>query len=61
MLATCDYCDLLADHIAIPPMPPVVPPFVMVVTFVAAAVLSTRFTVLGAFPSGRPRAPPVFS
>ncbi|PRE45492.1 DUF2946 domain-containing protein [Burkholderia multivorans] len=61
MLAACGYCDLLADHIAIPSMPPVLPPFVMVVMFVAAAVLSTRFTPLGAFPFGRPRAPPVFS
>ncbi|WP_246797201.1 DUF2946 domain-containing protein [Burkholderia perseverans] len=61
MLAACGYCDLLADHIAIPSMPPVVPPFVIMVVFAAVAVLSTRFTPLGAFPSGKPRAPPVFS
>lgn len=61
MLAACGYCDLLAGHIAIPSMPPVLAPLVMVVMLIAAAVLSTRFTPLGAFPSGRPRAPPVFS
>lgn len=61
MLAACGYCDLLAGHIAIPSIPPVLPPLVMVVMFVAAAVLSTRFTPLGAFPSGKPRAPPAFS
>jgi hypothetical protein len=60
-LAACGYCDLLADHIALPALPPA--SFVVVVLAVIAAVpaLSIRFTPLGAFPSGRPRAPPAFS
>jgi hypothetical protein len=58
-LAACSYCDLLADHIAMPAVPPVMPLLVLLVAIAAAPVLSTRFTPLGAFPSGRPRAPPV--
>ena len=59
-LAACGYCDLLADHIAMPAVPP--SPLVLVMLLVAVAVpaLSVRFTPLGAFPSGRPRAPPAF-
>jgi hypothetical protein len=57
-LAACGYCDLLADHVAMPTLPPSPMPFVMLVAIAAVAVLSTRFTPLGAFPSGRPRAPP---
>ncbi|HTI18875.1 MAG TPA: DUF2946 domain-containing protein [Trinickia sp.] len=59
MLAACGYCDLLADHVAIPAMPPVLLPFVLLLTLVVATVRSTRYTPFGAFPSGRPRAPPV--
>ena len=57
-LAACGYCDLLADHVAMPTLPPSPMAFVMLVAIAAVAVLSTRFTPLGAFPSGRPRAPP---
>jgi hypothetical protein len=59
-LAACSYCDLLADHIAVPGVPPVMPVLVVLIAIAAAPILSTRFTPLGAFPSGRPRAPPVF-
>ena len=57
-LAACGYCDLLADHPALPAVP--APTLLLVVLIVAMAVpvLSTRFTPLGAFPSGRPRGPP---
>jgi hypothetical protein len=58
-LAACGYCDLLADHVAVPTMPAVLPVLIVLVAIAAAPVLSTRFTPLGAFPSGRPRAPPV--
>lgn len=60
-LAACGYCDLLADHIVVPTVPPA--PLVLVMLLVAIAVptLSVRHTPLGAFPSGQPRAPPVFS
>jgi len=57
-LAACGYCDLLAGHVAIPPLPPSLLVLVMLLMIVAAPVLSTRFTPLGTFPSGAPRAPP---
>jgi hypothetical protein len=60
-MRACGYCDLLADHVALPDIPPSLPVFVMLVMIAAAAVLSTRFTPSGAFPSGKPRGPPVFS
>ena len=60
-LAACGYCDLLADHMAMPTIPPAPLVLVMLVVALAAPTLSTRFTPLGAFPSGRPRAPPAFS
>lgn len=60
-LAACDYCGLLASHVAIS-TPPLSPPLLFTLVVMAAVpVLSTRFIPLGAFPSGRPRAPPLFS
>ncbi|EIN03207.1 hypothetical protein WQE_00055 [Paraburkholderia hospita] len=61
LLSACGYCDLLATHAAAPPIPPTVAPVLLLLVLVTTAVLSTRFTPLGAFPSGRPRGPPVFS
>ncbi|WP_322034004.1 DUF2946 domain-containing protein [Paraburkholderia sp. J76] len=60
-LSACGYCDLLANQPAVPSLPAA--PFVllMLVAIAAVPVLSTRHTPLGAFPSGRPRAPPAFS
>lgn len=60
-LAACGYCDLLADHIAMPTVPPSPLVLVMLLVCVAVPALSVRFTPLGVFPSGRPRAPPAFS
>jgi Protein of unknown function (DUF2946) len=60
-LAACGYCDLLATHAVMPLISPVVAPVLPLHVIAAAPVLSTRFTPLGAFPSGRPRDPPVFS
>ncbi|MGF6871100.1 DUF2946 domain-containing protein [Paraburkholderia sp. MM5477-R1] len=60
-LSACGYCDLLATHTALPPIPPAVAPVLLLPVAVAAAVLSTRFMPIGAFPSGRPRDPPAFS
>jgi hypothetical protein len=60
-MVACGYCDLLASHAAVPTVAPPLPVLVMLVTIVALPILSTRFTPLGAFPSGRPRAPPAFS
>jgi hypothetical protein len=58
-LAACGYCDLLAGHAAAPPVPPLAMVFLAVVVVVAAQRLATGFVPLGAFPSGRPRAPPL--
>lgn len=60
-LSACGYCDLLAGHAALPTAPPLPLALVMLVTIAGVAILSTCFTPLGAFPSGRPRAPPAFS
>jgi hypothetical protein len=60
-MSACGYCDLLANHAALPTVAPPLLALVMLVTMAALPLLSTRFTPLGAFPSARPRAPPVFS
>jgi guanyl-specific ribonuclease Sa len=60
-LAACGYCDLLATHSAMPSLPPVAVQVLTLVVILVLAVLSVRFTPLGAFPSGRPRAPPFAS
>ncbi|WP_025596911.1 DUF2946 domain-containing protein [Burkholderia sp. WSM2230] len=57
----CGYCHLLQHHVAMPTVAATEPPVVAVMTGTAPPTLSTRFTPLGAFPSGRPRAPPVVS
>lgn len=57
-LAACGYCDLLATHAAMPSVPPAALSMLVLIVIAPAPVLSTRFTPLGAFPSGRPRAPP---
>lgn len=59
-MIACGYCDLLANHAALPTVTPALLVLVMLVALAAAPTLSTRFTPLGAFPSGRPRAPPSF-
>ncbi|WP_420996557.1 DUF2946 domain-containing protein [Cupriavidus sp. 30B13] len=58
-LSACGYCDLLADHPAAPGIPVPPPALPLLAAFAAAPTLFTRFVPLGAFPSGRPRAPPV--
>jgi hypothetical protein len=60
-LAACGYCDLLADHAAAPALPPVLPAFVTLAVAAVIPALSVHFAPPGAFPSGRPRDPPVFS
>lgn len=60
-LAACGYCDLLCTHAAMPSVAPVVAPVLTLLVTVAVPLLSTRFTPLGAFPSGRPRDPPFAS
>lgn len=60
-LSACSYCDLLCTHAAIAPVAPVTLAYLVLVVIAAAPVLSTHFTPLGAFPSGRPRAPPAVS
>ena len=60
-MAACGYCNLLATHAVMPAPAPAAESAFMLIMFAAAPVLSTRFTPIGAFPSGRPRAPPVVS
>lgn len=57
-LAACGYCDLLADHPTVPAMPMPMLVLVVLVAITVVPALSTRFTPLGAFRSGRPRGPP---
>lgn len=60
-LSACGYCDLLATHAAMPSVPPAVAQPLTLTSVMIVPVLSVRFTPLGAFPSGRPRAPPFVS
>jgi hypothetical protein len=57
----CGYCHLLEHHVAIPSVAVVEPPAALALAGTAPPALSTRFTPLGAFPSGRPRDPPAVS
>ncbi|MCG5072483.1 DUF2946 domain-containing protein [Paraburkholderia tagetis] len=57
----CGYCDLLEHHVAMPGVPMPEPTRALVATLDRVAPLSTRHTPFGAFPSGRPRAPPLVS
>jgi hypothetical protein len=57
----CGYCHLLQHHVAMPTVAAAEPPAALALAGTAPPTLSTRFTPLGAFPSGRPRAPPAVS
>ncbi|MFM0741369.1 DUF2946 domain-containing protein [Paraburkholderia xenovorans] len=57
----CGYCHLLEHHVAMPSIAAAEPPATLAMAGVAPPTLSTRFTPLGAFPSGRPRDPPAVS
>jgi hypothetical protein len=57
----CGYCHLLEHHVAMPTVAAVEPPAALALAGTAPPALSTRFTPLGAFPSGRPRDPPFVS
>jgi hypothetical protein len=57
----CGYCHLLQHQVAMTSIAPPELAAMRVVTVDAAPTLSTRFTPLGAFPSGRPRDPPAVS
>lgn len=57
----CGYCHLLEHHVALPTLAALAAPTALALLGTAPPTLSTRFTPLGAFPSGRPRAPPVVS
>jgi hypothetical protein len=60
-MSACGYCDLLAHQSVLPTLAAPLSILVLIVAIAALPVLSVRFTPLGAFPSGRPRAPPAFS
>ncbi|WP_144110432.1 DUF2946 domain-containing protein [Paraburkholderia sp. BCC1886] len=57
----CGYCHLLEHHVAVPTLAVVAPPAALTLAGTLPPELSTRFTPLGAFPSGRPRDPPAVS
>ncbi|MBK3838343.1 DUF2946 domain-containing protein [Paraburkholderia aspalathi] len=57
----CGYCHLLQHHVAMPTVAAVEPPPALALAGTVPPALSTRFTPLGAFPSGRPRGPPAVS
>ncbi|MDA0576285.1 DUF2946 domain-containing protein, partial [Burkholderia gladioli] len=57
-LAACGYCDLLADHLALPAAPPLPPTLVLIVALAVLPALCLSFTPPSAFAPGRPRAPP---
>lgn len=54
----CGYCHLFEHHVAMTPVAAPEPSATPVLAVDTVATLSTRFTPLGAFPSGRPRDPP---
>jgi hypothetical protein len=56
----CGYCDLLTTHATVPTVPAVSLPELALIVVAAVCVLFIHFTPAGAFPSGRPRAPPAF-
>lgn len=60
-MIACGYCDLLATHSALPTLTAPLFILVMLVTSAALPILFSSFTPLGAFPTGRPRAPPILS
>ena len=57
----CGYCNLLEHHVAMPSI--AVPALTLgfAIADAVVATLSTRHTPFGAFPSGRPRAPPALA
>jgi hypothetical protein len=57
----CGYCHLLEHHVAMPAIAAAEPLFALAVTLDTIAPPVLRDIPLGAFPSGRPRAPPVLS
>ena len=57
----CGYCHLLGHHVAMPTLEATTPLAGFAIAGTAPPALSTRFTPLGAFPSGRPRDPPAVS
>ena len=57
----CGYCHLLEHHVAVPTLAVVAPTAALTLAGTLPPELSTRFTPLGAFPSGRPRDPPAVS
>jgi hypothetical protein len=58
-MSACGYCDFLAGHAAVPAVPPVALVLVALVLIALAPLPSLRHVAFGAFPSGRPRGPPV--
>ncbi len=61
VFGACGYCHLLEHHLAMPPLALAGSAGGLVASAALVATLSTRHVPIGAFPSGRPRAPPFAS
>ncbi|HET8597816.1 MAG TPA: DUF2946 domain-containing protein [Castellaniella sp.] len=61
LLDDCGYCSLMLHEAALPSVPPAPPSPLWLLLPVLLLPALRRFTPIGAFPSGRPRAPPAFS
>jgi hypothetical protein len=59
LLNACGYCDLMFNHAAMPSVPAATLAPVVLALITTIPIPSQRYIALGAFPSGRPRAPPV--
>jgi hypothetical protein len=59
LLAACGYCDFLADHAVMPGVAPAALVLASILVFIVPPVPGSRIAAFGAFPSGRPRAPPL--
>jgi hypothetical protein len=61
VLDDCGYCSLMMHDAALPSVPPALPSVLLLVLLALVLPPLRRYTPIGAFPSGRPRAPPRFS
>lgn len=60
-LDDCGYCTLMTHDAALPSVPPALPAMLWLVVSVLVLPFLCRYTPIGVFPSGLPRAPPRFS
>ncbi|WP_019937105.1 DUF2946 domain-containing protein [Bordetella sp. FB-8] len=59
-MSACGYCNFLAGHAALPVIPAAALALVLLMRIASVAMPAQRHIACSAFPSGRPRGPPVF-